>query len=394
MKNKKILIISPFCPCSPSIAGSNGGSPYWIIKNSKNCTIDLLYINEKNINYENDILKYCNTVNSVNFNKEEKTFKQFTFGILKGIPKICYKYNSKKYFNYIKENYFIDSYDNILVVSNELSGLIKFFDKTKVVFFPIDSFSLWYYRKSKIEKNILKKTYYYLQYKLFIKYEKKQIIDNTNRIVYVSEIDRKFEKEKLKTKNIYAITHGVEIPQNYEDNLYDTKSFNLVFSGQMSYEPNNDAVLYFIDNIFDRVKKYIPELKLYIVGKNPSEELQQKKNEDIVITGFVENIYSYIASGDVYISPLRFGTGVKNKILEAMSCKMAIIASHVSIEGIDNIKENVNYLEANSEEEWISNIKKLYNNRRIIENMKKTNYETVLKYFSWENTLIELMGWK
>ena len=66
---------------------------------------------------------------------------------------------------------------------------------------------------------------------------------------------------------------------------------------------------------------------------------KQYTKKNIVCTGMVENIFSYIKSAKIYISPLRFGTGKKNKVLEALACNTPLIASKVSLEGFKNIND-------------------------------------------------------
>ena len=78
-----------------------------------------------------------------------------------------------------------------------------------------------------------------------------------------------------------------------------------------------------------------------------------QRQESVVLTGFVESVIAYILGATVYVSPLRFGTGVKNKVLEAMSCRVPMVLSDISAEGIPECCPDTNCLMADSAEDWI-----------------------------------------
>ena len=79
----------------------------------------------------------------------------------------------------------------------------------------------------------------------------------------------------------------------------------------MNRKENEDAVLYFINNIWNNINK--ENVKFYIVGSKPSEKIKNLENENIVVTGFVENPKEYFSIMDISVVPLRLGAGIKDK---------------------------------------------------------------------------------
>lgn len=75
----------------------------------------------------------------------------------------------------------------------------------------------------------------------------------------------------------------------------------------MAYGPNEDAALFLIEEIYPLVKNKI-DIKLYIVGQRPTEKIKKYQSENIIVTGFVEDIRTYIDKASLYISPLRYGS--------------------------------------------------------------------------------------
>jgi glycosyltransferase involved in cell wall biosynthesis len=110
----------------------------------------------------------------------------------------------------------------------------------------------------------------------------------------------------------------------------------IVFTGVMDYAPNEDAALYFGRDIFPLVKAQRPQAQYWIVGSNPSARLKDlARDAGIHVTGRVDDVRPYVRSATVFVSPLRVGSGVKNKILAALAMEKATVATPLSIDGLD-----------------------------------------------------------
>jgi glycosyltransferase involved in cell wall biosynthesis len=116
---------------------------------------------------------------------------------------------------------------------------------------------------------------------------------------------------------------------------------NLLFVGGFNHLPNEDAVLWFYENAFPEILKEIPEIKWFIVGANPTEKILSIKNDHIIITGYVseEELEKYYQTCRLCIAPLRFGAGVKGKIVEAAYQCIPMITTPIGAEGL-SLDEN------------------------------------------------------
>lgn len=111
---------------------------------------------------------------------------------------------------------------------------------------------------------------------------------------------------------------------------------SLVFTGKMDFRPNIDAMLWFGQEVFPRVKRAVPATRLYIVGQQPHPRLDVlRPDPNITITGAVDDIRPHVARADVYIAPLRAGGGTRFKLLEAMALSKAIVTTTLGCEGFD-----------------------------------------------------------
>ncbi len=189
-------------------------------------------------------------------------------------------------------------------------------------------------RYALLEKNLLKKAYAYYEYWRMARLER-EIWGKMDCIFACSDTDKEAILAKVKTAKVEVIPNGVDVP----DLLEDVREIpcSIVYTGLMSWHPNEDAVMYFVKDIYPLVKERVPEAAFWIVGKGPSEKLRQLCAGDasIHVTGFVETVTPYIMQSQVCAVPLRIGSGTRLKILEAMALKKAIVSTSIGCEGLE-----------------------------------------------------------
>lgn len=189
----------------------------------------------------------------------------------------------------------------------------------------------------KNNNNFIIKNYAYIQYLKLKKYESK-IVDKFDLVLMLTEDDKKRMNKMCKNKNIKVIPAGVDIERYYpRHDLYESNS--IVFLGAMNWLPNEDGMIWFIENVFDKILSKNKSTKLYIVGKNPSNKIKELAHDNIIVTGFVDDDREYIAKSSVFIVPLRIGGGMRIKILNAMAMEKCIVSTSIGAEGINVINQ-------------------------------------------------------
>ncbi|HKY81702.1 MAG TPA: TIGR03087 family PEP-CTERM/XrtA system glycosyltransferase [Sphingobium sp.] len=110
----------------------------------------------------------------------------------------------------------------------------------------------------------------------------------------------------------------------------------LVFTGQMDYRPNIEAVESFVRDTLPAIRAVHPEARFAIVGRNPPARVEAlAKAPGVIVTGAVPDVRGWIAAADVVVAPLRIARGIQNKVLEAMAMARPVVASPQAAEGID-----------------------------------------------------------
>ncbi|WP_346916276.1 glycosyltransferase family 4 protein [Clostridium sp.] len=240
----------------------------------------------------------------------------------------------------------------------------------------IDLLSLNMERRAQKE-NIVLKPIFKLESSLLEKYEKK-MIKIFDKIFLVSDK----EKQILNSNNVVVNPNGVGRNNRMKNSNH--KEDIIVFHGNMGYFPNAEAVNMFCKDIWPEVHKLYPNYKFYIVGNNPSQSvIKLGGKNNIVVTGFVENIYEYLDKAKIGVYPLSAGTGMQNKILEALISGLPTVTTKFAIQGIKDIS-NKETLICNTKEEIISNIKNLIENEDNRKNIAENGIEFVKDKFSWK----------
>lgn len=237
------------------------------------------------------------------------------------------------------------------------------------------------HRTSKNTKNIFVKLMSYLGYK-FGKPEEIEVCKKFDAIIATTERDYEVFRKDLPDQKMFVIQNGVD-PAFLEFNRGEPEPKTMVFTGKMSFYPNNHGIIYFLEEIFPRIQLQEPSARLYVVGVYPSKELLRRASEHVVVTGFVEDVRPYMARAEVYIIPLLIGGGIRGKALEAMAMKKPIVSTSIGCEGI-NLKHGESALFADTPEEFAAGVLRLFNGRALRTKLGQKAYEIVVREYDWK----------
>lgn len=131
--------------------------------------------------------------------------------------------------------------------------------------------------------------------------------------------------------NVTVLQNGVDLDYFHPDGGAARQEDALVVSGKMSYHANITMVLYLYEDIMPLIWARRPDVKLWVVGKDPSAEIQAiGSHANVQVTGAVNDLRPYLQRAAVAVAPLKYGAGIQNKVLEAMACGTPVVASRLA----------------------------------------------------------------
>ena len=288
-------------------------------------------------------------------------------------------YKNKKLEIWLKENikYFNYIYLQRPDISIKYIDFIKKYSSGKILYFAHD---LHYIRLLR-EFNITKKIKYYIKSRYMEKIER-EIFNKVDIIHIVGSYEYKILKAEYKNKTIRNIPLYIyeEPLKNIEKNFHKRKG--LIFVGGFEHSANVDAIIWFAKEIYPKIIKIFPNIILHIISSKISKKISQLESKNIKIEGFMsdEDLHSMYQKCRIAIAPLRYGAGVKGKVIEAAYNQIPMVTTTIGGEGIDNSIGT--FIMEDNPEKMAEIISRLYVNYSKLKQMSDSGLKLIEKYFS------------
>ena len=271
-----------------------------------------------------------------------------------------------------------------------LLRMVPYLEKTrsqkKSIVEMTDSLSKTYSLSRSSKQKSFKKVVYNFELGLIRKYER-HVIKTFPKVVLVSQNDIDYLKKStgLPCRNLFCYTNGVNCLENRNKN-YDRNK--ICFVGNMRTLQNQDAVLFFVNEIFPIVKKQNPAAKFYVVGAEPSEQIKSLSDgKSVFVTGFVENLEDAISDSCVAVAPVRIAAGIQNKVLVAMGCGVPVVMTPLISAAIPELSDGKNCLIKDSAAEIAESIVRLMRDEIYRNSIAENGYRMVKENYSWNSKL-------
>ena len=238
-----------------------------------------------------------------------------------------------------------------------------------------------YQKISGIEKNLILKLRWGLHSLLMRRWEP-AIAQKFSCCFTVSEDDKRLLLENNPDLRIQVIPNGVDT-KKYQKLDVNPGSKSILFIGSMSYAPCIDAAIFFCKQILPVIRKRLPQVQVWIIGASPAPEVKALADENIHVTGFVEDILPYYEQAAVSIVPLRAGGGTRLKILEAMALGRPIISTQIGCEGLD-VTDGEHLLVADAVQEFADKTVRLMTDNSLYSLIASNARQLVEEKYDWD----------
>jgi glycosyltransferase involved in cell wall biosynthesis len=189
-----------------------------------------------------------------------------------------------------------------------------------------------------------------------------------------------------------VLPNGVDLEYFHVDESVSRQPATLVISGKMSYHANISMVNYMVTEILPRIWDKRPDVQLWIVGKDPSKDIQKLGDSSLIhVTGTVPDLRPYLQSATVAVAPLVYGTGVQNKVLESMACGTPVVATSLAVSAL-NVQPGRDLLVSDHPQGLANQILALLENQQGQTSVGAAGRRYVEENHRWETIAMRLEG--
>jgi polysaccharide biosynthesis protein PslH len=267
--------------------------------------------------------------------KSASEFAEYAAGVFSSRPYAIRKYGRPQVARELSKLVRNGSYDVIVCDFVVAAGVIPWnLNCPKVLFTHNVEATIWK-RHYEVARNPLWKLLSWREWRAMERAEN-FYLKKADLVLAVSQADRDVFARLISPEKLALIPTGVDI-EYFSPRALAEEENTLVFSGSMDWLPNEDGIVYFVQEILPLISQRIPGVKLTVVGRRPSRALQMLAAEyptQVQLTGWVDDVRPYLNKGAVYIVPLRVGSGTRLKIFEAMSMAKAVVSTTIGAEGL------------------------------------------------------------
>lgn len=310
-------------------------------------------------------------------------------GMLGSLPLQVNYFKSRTFKNRLKSLLESYQYDAIHVQHLRMAQYaIPYKNLYRILDLP-DAFSLYWQRRKEVKRNIFERILDHIESKRVLKYEK-YILQAFNLNLVCSNEDLQFLVDKHKIENIRLLSNGVDTDKFKPMNHDYTHHHTLLFTGNMDYAPNVDAVIYFAEDVLPLIKRQYPNVKFVIAGQRPIDKVKALDNgKDIQVTGFIPELSEMYNSASVVVAPLRFGAGTQNKVLEAMAMGIPVVCSNIGFEGLGISDGEGAFMRTNAND-FAKQVVDLLSSQDLRQLTGEKGVHVIRNSFSWDTISITL----
>ena len=223
-----------------------------------------------------------------------------------------------------------------------------------------------------------------------LRYE--QILKEYNLALACSQEDIDYLEKTHHTGNLRLLPNGVDLetfaPRNHDYSHNQT----ILFTGNMDYAPNVDAVVYFSESILPLIRAKCPAVKFIIAGQRPVKKVTDLAGDHITVTGFVKDLAATYNSASVVVAPLRFGAGTQNKVLEAMALGVPVVCSHIGFGGL-GIKSGEGAVMQTDQTAFANSVIDILSSEELRKGIGQAGVQLIKSRFDWDIIAGTLRGY-
>lgn len=324
-------------------------------------------------------------------------FARFAWPLLRNYatsrePFALERYHSRDFFEVVKERTLSGEFD--LVVCDGLAAAAAFegWEKQRgipAVLFQHNVEALIWERLASVRRHLIHHLYFHVLAKRMRRREP-ELCRLFDGVITISQEDAAYHRDSYGLSNVLGcVPAGASTdPRGAPPSVIEVpESPCIAFLGSMDWLPNQDAVVWFIEEILPRLRKSISGIRISVIGRNPPDRLLRLTAHDagIQFTGTVEDVSAPLRECTLMVVPLRAGSGARIKILESMAAGVPVVSTTVGAEGLP-LNSNQDLLMADDVPGITNAILRLLNNDELRRDLAENGLRRIARDFSWSHS--------
>lgn len=273
------------------------------------------------------------------------------------------------------------SFDAVHVQHLRMAPYLSAHKELKRILDLPDAFSLYWERRKKVKRNFVQAFLEGMEQRRVLQFE--AVLKQYDLSLVCSQEDLEYLKQKQGVDNIRLLPNGVDLTTFVASDHDYSHNHTLLFTGNMDYAPNVDAVIYFTQEILPLIHNRFPDTKFIIAGQRPVERVLTLAGDKVIVTGFVEDIAEVYDRSSVVVAPLRFGAGTQNKVLEAMAMGVPVVCSNIGFKGL-GIESGEGAIMQTEKEAFAGSVCALLASQELRKKVGEKGKEVVRTRFDWD----------
>jgi glycosyltransferase involved in cell wall biosynthesis len=200
-------------------------------------------------------------------------------------------------------------------------------------------------------------------------------------LLATSERDRRVFEHDLGVQNVAVVPNGVDVIE-FSPSTTSGEPGTVLFTGLMSYYPNQQAIKWFLDAVFPLLLAKVPQTKLIVAGTGPPAWLLARRSNALEVTGSVPDMRPCFERASVVIAPLMIGGGTRVKILEAQAMARPVVSTSLGAEGLDVLDEH-SILLADDAESFAIQVARLLTDTELASRIAANGRDYVTSEYNW-----------
>ena len=343
-------------------------------------TVTLLSFREAQEQVDTDapeIHALCREIHTVPWPKFNPNSSTSIMGLLNPKPRSVLDSHSLEMATKIEQLVAENQFDVIIASQIGSAGYGRYFQNVPALFEEIE---MGIYHEQLGQANSLKSR---LRYQLTLAKQKnylREVLQYFDTCTVVSEPEQALVKTAVPSfKNVEIIPNCMNLA-DYEKVRLEKRPNSLIFTGSFTYHVNHEAMVWFLREVNPLVQAQIPDVHLSITGDHADLPLPPANN--VTLTGFVDDIRSWIASSCISLAPIFMGGGTRLKILEAMALRTPVVATSKGAEGLD-VEHGQHLLLADTPQEFAQAVISLLRDPDLYQQIADNGYQLIAEKYDW-----------